>query len=219
MSATSLVEGRAHVVNWGLLVQPKVRQFVRFDPALNLPESITAHANGCLYVSLTRGFILRVRRDHGIEPVAALPLPPATVATGIKVGLDGKRLFVASAPDPASSASTACHPDTAAVWRVSLADGSVQKFVTLDEHGSPTTSRSTVRGVRRCGQPVRDRLVARRTSRACRCPDGAARQVWPRSRALAPSETAPHRPPPKRSGASAGQAQHHHSRRQALTIS
>jgi len=121
-----------------LLFQPKVKQFKRFDPALNLPESITAHSDGCLYVSLTRGIVLRVRRDHDIEPVGVLPLPPASVATGIKVGPDGKQLFVASGPDPAQPAPAGGrHPDTAAVWRVSLEDGSVHKFATLDADGFP----------------------------------------------------------------------------------
>jgi sugar lactone lactonase YvrE len=119
-----------------LLFQPKVKQFKRFDPALNLPESITAHADGCLYVSLERGFVLRVRCDHDIEPIAMLPLPPDTVATGIKAGRDGN-LYVASGRRPGTPAAAPFHRDTAAVWRVSLENGGVKKFATLDVHGFP----------------------------------------------------------------------------------
>lgn len=117
------------------IFNPRKRQFARFDPRLNLPESITAHPDGNLYVSLTRGILLRVRRDHGIEPVAVLPLPKGSVATGVKVDPDGERLYVASAPDPAEPPPK---PDTAAVWRVSIRNGSVERLATLDAVPSHT---------------------------------------------------------------------------------
>jgi sugar lactone lactonase YvrE len=96
---------------------------------LNLPESITAHADGNLYVSLTRGIILRIRRDHGIEPVAVLPLPEASTATGVKVGPDG-HLYVASGPTPGVPPPTKLDSNNprAAVWRVSLPNGEVVRF-------------------------------------------------------------------------------------------
>src|SRR5262252_3580320 len=99
-----------------------------FGPSLGqLPESVTADAEGNFYLSMANT-VQKLTPDGTLSLLAQLPIPSGTFALGVKFGPDGD-LYVASGGfSPAQDASY--------VFRIS-STGAVTPFVHLDPTGFP----------------------------------------------------------------------------------
>ncbi len=102
---------------------------VPLDPAQGqLPESITADADGNIYLSMGTT-IGQITPEGELSTFAVLPVDPSAFTTGLKFGPDGY-LYAGTANFPGS-------PDSAYIWRIAPDGSTVEQYADLDGSGFP----------------------------------------------------------------------------------